>query len=292
MDPTRTTSHSPLATDLRILPVLDLLNGIVVRGVGGRRDEYRPVESVLTKSAQPLDVARAFRERLGLSTLYVADLDGILHQRPNVEVFRELTADGFELWIDAGLRSLADVSRLLQAGATKVIVGLETLSDARLLTTLIGEFGAERIVFSLDLKSGQPMLPATLNPTFKPEAPAKPSSSTKASLALQADMTSDSWPDQSPLGIARTALGFGVTQMIVLDLASVGEQRGPSTLDLCRSIRQFAPTIRLITGGGVRNAADLEPLRAAGIDGVLLATALHNGAIGPMKNKPGNRVTG
>ena len=274
------TLHSSLPTPQRILPVLDLLNGIVVRGIGGRRDEYRPVRSVLTDSARPLDVAQAFREKLGLTILYVADLDGILHQRPNVEIFRQLASDGFELWIDAGLRSLADASRLLQAGATKVIVGLETLSDTRLLTTLIGEFGSERIVFSLDLKAGQPLLPATLNPTFKPETPAKPSASTKASLTLHAEMTSDLWPDQSPLGIARTALGLGVTQMIVLDLASVGEQRGPSTLDLCAAIRQIAPSIRLITGGGVRNAADLEPLRAAGIDGVLLATALHNGAIG------------
>lgn len=235
---------------MRILPVLDLLNGIVVRGVGGRRDEYRPVESVLTTSALPLDVARAFREQLGLTTLYVADLDGIVHQRPNVDVFRELTAHGFELWIDSGLRSLADVSRLLDAGAAKVIVGLETLSDAQLLALLIGEFGAERIVFSLDLKSGEPFLGDA------------------------------HWPDTTPLGIARTAFAFGVTNMIVLDLASVGEQRGPSTLDLCLSIRELAPSIHLITGGGVRHAADLEPLRTARIDGVLLATALHNGAIG------------
>ena len=233
-----------------ILPVLDLLNGIVVRGVGGRRDEYRPVESVLTASAKPLDVARAFRERLGLTTVYVADLDGILHQRPNEPVFRQLVADGFELWIDGGLRSLADANRLRTVGAAKVIVGLETLPDARLLTTLIGEFGAEPIVFSLDLQARQPLLGAA------------------------------EWPDATPLGIARTVMELGVTQLIVLDLASVGEQRGPSTLDLCRSIRQIAPSVRLITGGGVRNAADLEPLQAARIDSVLLATALHNGAIG------------
>ena len=143
---------------MQILPVLDLLNGIVVRGVGGRRDEYRPVESVLTTSAHPLDVARAFRERLELTTLYVADLDGILHQRPNEHIFQQLVADGFELWIDGGLRSLDDASRLLSTGAAKVIVGLETLSEVRLLATLIGEFGAERIVFSLDLQAGQPML--------------------------------------------------------------------------------------------------------------------------------------
>lgn len=247
------TPHSVLRTPrlpLQILPVLDLLNGVVVRGVGGRRDEYRPVQSVLTASAEPLDVARAFRGRLGLTTLYVADLDGILQQRPNEEVFRQLTNDGFELWIDGGLRSLDDARRLLDAGATKVIVGLETLSDPQLLAKLNGEFGADRIVFSLDLKAGQPMLGTTR------------------------------WPEPTPQGIARTAVGLGVTQMIVLDLASVGEQRGTSTLDLCRSIREFAPTIRLITGGGVRNAADLLPLQEARIDGVLLATALHNGSLG------------
>lgn len=249
-DVDRSASFRPPTSDLRILPVLDLLNGVVVRGVGGRRNEYRPVESVLTTSAQPLDVARAFRERLGLTTLYVADLDGILHHRSNVEVFQRLAADGFELWIDGGLRSFEDVNRLLQAGAAKVIVGLESLSETHLLATLIRELGSERIVFSLDLRAGQPLLGDAR------------------------------WPDPTPLGIAAHVIESGVTQMIVLDLASVGEQRGPSTLGLCRSIRQVAPTICLITGGGVRNAADLEPLRAARIDGVLLATALHNGAIG------------
>ena len=242
-----------------ILPVLDLLNGIVVRGVGGRRDEYRPLQSVLTTSSQPLDVARVFRERLGLTMLYVADLDGILHQRPNEPVFRQLVADGFDLWIDGGIQSFADAARMRNAGAAKLIVGLETLSDPRLLTTLIGEFGAEPIVFSLDLDAGRPKLGEAR------------------------------WPDATPLGIARTVMELGVTQLIVLDLASVGEQRGPSTLDLCRAIRQLAPSVRLITGGGVRHAADLEPLQAARVDGVLLATALHNGAIGRVE---ANRETG
>jgi hypothetical protein len=44
---------------MRILPVLDLMNGVVVRGVGGRRSEYRPVASRLAVSADPADVAAA-----------------------------------------------------------------------------------------------------------------------------------------------------------------------------------------------------------------------------------------
>ena len=130
-----------------------------------------------------------------------------------------------------------------------MIVGLETLPDARLLSALVAEFGSPRIVFSLDLQAGRPLL-GNLD-----------------------------WLESSPLGIAQNVMSAGITQFIVLDLVSVGEQCGPSTLDLCEAIRRMAPEVRLVTGGGVRNAKDLCPLQAAGIDGVLLATALHNGAI-------------
>jgi phosphoribosylformimino-5-aminoimidazole carboxamide ribotide isomerase len=233
-----------------VIPVLDLLGNRVVRGVGGRRHEYRPVESILTPSARPLEVARAFRDRLNLTTLYVADLDGIQHQRPHDDVYRQLANDHFDLWIDAGVRSLDDAHRILNTGAAKVIVGLETIPGVGLLIELVKEFGASHIVFSLDLRSERPILGQS------------------------------NWPDTSPLGLTRSVLHAGITQLIVLDLASVGEQRGPSTLALCRSIREIAPEIRLITGGGVRDATDLSPLHAARIDGVLLATALHQGAIG------------
>ena len=233
------------------IPVLDVLNGVIVRGVGGRRNEYRPVESVLTPSARPLDVARAFRDRLSLTTLYLADLDGIQRQRPNADVYRQLVDDGFELWIDAGVRCLGDTTRLLDAGAAKVIVGLETIPEAQFLATLVAEFGASRITFSLDLQAGVPKL------------------------------SHSHWPDASPLGIAQNVIQLGVTQLIVLDLASVGEERGPSTLALCEALRRFAPEVHLVTGGGVRNTDDLRSLQTAGIDGVLLATALHNGVIGP-----------
>ena len=38
---------------MRIIPVLDVLGGCVVRGVGGRRDEYRPIVSKLCNSREP-----------------------------------------------------------------------------------------------------------------------------------------------------------------------------------------------------------------------------------------------
>ena len=234
---------------MQIIPVLDLWNGVVVRGVGGRRHEYAPVESVLTRSTRPLDVARAFQERLGLTTLYIADLDGIVRRQPNVGTLCELCDAGFDVWIDAGLRDLADADELLRTGAGKLIAGLESLSGPDVLASLVRTLGTQRIVFSLDLKSGQALTAAEI------------------------------WPDPSPMGIAATAIQSGVTQMIVLDLASVGEQRGPSTLALCQEIHGLSATCRLTTGGGVRGPEDLRLLQSSGISGVLLSTALHNGSL-------------
>src|SRR5216684_7133564 len=105
---------------MHVLPVLDLLEGVVVRGVGGRRDEYRPVVSRLVDRPDPFSVARAFRDQLGLTRLYVADLDAILHQRPNREVYRSLADEGLELLVDAGLRDVKSAELNLAAGAAQV----------------------------------------------------------------------------------------------------------------------------------------------------------------------------
>src|SRR5262245_46812912 len=92
--PPRSASHR---LTMRIIPVLDLLNGVVVRGVAGERSNYRPVVSRLVDQPEPLAVARAFRAQLGLGLLYVADLDAILHDRPSRDLYRRLAADGFDV---------------------------------------------------------------------------------------------------------------------------------------------------------------------------------------------------
>jgi len=234
---------------MRILPVLDLLHGVVVRGVAGRRSEYRPIESRLESSPQPLAIARVFRSELGLSTLYVADLDAILHERPSFEIYRQLVQDGFELWIDAGLRNRDAAERVLVTGAAAVIVGLETWPGAARLEELCRHIGSERVIFSLDLQAGKSL----------------------------GDRTA--WPIEDPAEIASRAVASGVRRMIVLDLSHVGTNAGLCTTELCRRLRERHPDLELITGGGVRNAGDLLTLRRAGIDGVLVASALHDGIV-------------
>jgi phosphoribosylformimino-5-aminoimidazole carboxamide ribotide isomerase len=232
-----------------ILPVLDLLNGLVVRGVGGKREEYRPVVSRLANSPDALSMAQAFRQQLGLNRVYVADLDAILHGRPNREIYQSLAEEGFELMIDAGFRTVESAQAVLAAKTVQIIAGLETWPGPRELAWLCRDLGPERVIFSLDLKQGLPL--GDLGP----------------------------WKTSSPLEIGVLAAVAGVREMIVLDLAQVGNGTGVTTVSLCLQLRERFPELRLITGGGIRHVADLDELAAVGIDGVLVATALHDGRI-------------
>lgn len=234
---------------MRVIPVMDLRGGVVVRGVAGKREAYRPVESRLCSGATPREVAEAFRTHFGLEDLYIADLDAILDSRPNVAIWQALQEAGFRLWIDAGVRTEADAEQVLAAGATAVIVGLETAPGPELLRRLCARCGEDCVVFSLDLAQGRPL------------------------------GNTSGWRSSDPSEIAVEAVDAGIRRMIVLDLAAVGVNEGPVSLALCGRLRDAFPELSLVTGGGIRGGADLRQVRSARVDGVLVATALHNGRV-------------
>ena len=238
--------------ELRIIPVIDIKDGLVVRGIAGRRDEYRPIESVLCDDASVGSVARAFVERLGLGEVYVADLNAIAGTDPAWSLYEQIAAAGLDLWVDAGLRDAADARRLAEFSAdgrkiAGVIAGLETLSDAAALESMLEAVGPDRLVFSLDLKAGQPL----------------------------ADLPA--WRANSAEQIATIAIQAGVRRMIVLDLHRVGTDSGVGTEPLCRQLRDQYPNLELIAGGGVRGLDDLRRLAESGCDAALVASALHDG---------------
>ncbi|MGH7554392.1 MAG: HisA/HisF-related TIM barrel protein, partial [Longimicrobiales bacterium] len=140
--------------------------------------------------------------------------------------------------------------RALDRGASRVIVGLETLPSFQILTSIGEEVGRDRVAFSLDLRDGQPI-------TKAPE------------LA-----------EQEPEELAARAADSGASAVIVLDLARVGAGRGLD-LPLMARLRSTARAVRLFAGGGVRGWDDLDALRRAGYDGALVASALLDGHLIP-----------
>lgn len=207
------------------------------------------MESRLAPGSRPLEIADAFRTRLGLRVLYVADLDAIVHGTPGWSVYSQLIDAGLELLIDAGVDSPGVARKLVEAGAARVIVGLESCPGPSVLREIVAEIGPDRLIFSLDLQAGRPLV-----------APG-------------------CWPGMTPIEIARTVLPQGMDGLILLDLAGVGVGEGVPTADLGAAILREFPGTRLITGGGVRNVDDLALEADRGSAGVLVASALHSGKL-------------
>ncbi len=233
---------------MKVLPVLDVLNGQVVRGVAGRRENYRPIVSQLTASSDPVSVARAVRDAFGLDQFYLADLDGILHQKPNFDLYRLLAADGFQLLVDAGVRQPFDALNIQADAGLHVVVGLETCRSPEDLARIVA--CTSNVTFSLDLQNGIPRF----------------------------SVDASDWRRELD-EIVRQVVLANVSSIIVLDLSDVGMGTGGSTDTLCRFIRHEFPKLQLITGGGVRSRDDLIRLSELGVDGVLVASALHDGRL-------------
>lgn len=240
--------------------MLDLRHGAAVHARRGERAGYRPVRSVLApgREGDAVALARAFRERVGSSACYVADLDAILERAPQAALVAALAdpARGFGpgLWLDAGLRDAADLAPWDGVPLARVVVGSETVAGPDALAAIVRGAHAP-VVFSLDLHGGVPR--------------------TAAGSGFHG-ATADR--------IIERLRDAGVGSLIVLDLARVGSGEGPDLPTLERVRHRWPGT--LVAGGGVRDAVDLAALGAAGCDAALVATALHQGRLGNPAQSP------
>lgn len=234
---------------MEIIPVLDLLNGVVVRGIAGQRACYRPVRSLVAATPDPVVVLRSLQRAFDLHQFYVADLDAIQFQHLNRCIIAELVRCGVMLMLDRGVRNAHDVQELLDLNVQQIVIALETLQQPQDLEDLVRQFGAEQLVLSLDLKNGQLQTPCA------------------------------EWQHCHPCELAVLLRQLGLQSMILLDIAAVGMNSGNPTQSLCREVRSRIPDVTLIAGGGIRNLEDIQQLQQAGSDAVLIASALHDGRL-------------
>lgn len=232
-------------SELDLIPVVDLLQGRVVRAVRGDRKAYRPIVSPLCASSDPVTVARILCAHCASRRLYVADLDALQGQPVQAALLVQLleALPGVELWLDAGLADAAAGealrARLAPHAARVVLVyGSESLRSREALARCFeagtgpGQPGA---VLSLDRRDGHRLDPAGCWEAV------------------------DLWPER----------------LIVMTLERVGSGAGPD-LETVRALRQRAPHAMLIGAGGIRSESDLAEAQAAGADAWLVASALHD----------------
>lgn len=232
---------------MQIIPVLDILEGRVVRGYKGERDRYHPIRSKIIDSADPVHVAQVLLEMTGSNIMYVADLDALQKRGDNLDILTGLQKEtGVTLWVDAGTGKVEHVLSLLgNVPNCRAVIGSETLDTPEDLDRITSDCPDESMVFSLDIKNGAP-----LTPEYSPFR----NSTVEESVDLLAEK---GWKD-----------------VILLTLDGVGTGKGLPAELFCRCSRA-APGIRLFAGGGLRSPAELGVLKEAGAAGILVASALH-----------------
>ena len=236
---------------MKIIPVLDILNGWVVRGVQGQRDQYRPVQSVLVPDAHPLTVAHAFAQH-GFTDAYLADLDAIQGGPLNLVLYQQIIRKShLSLMIDAGVSQDSQLSKLLASNVSFTIIGTETLQNLDFLESAIACSGFDRLIISVDMKHGK-------------------------LLAQNSDIR-----QMQPMQLIDKLIQLGFSRLIILELTTIGSEHGVQ-YDIVRKIlREYS--VEVYTGGGIRNLQDLFLAQQEGVMGVLLATALHKGTITPIE---------
>src|SRR5262245_1455832 len=137
---------------MHVIPVLDIKDRVVVRARMGQRALYRPIETQLSKTSDPVDVARGLLSVHSFDAFYVADLDAIERTGDNDATLDRLRQafPGVTFWVDNGI---ADVGRardwISAAPSGSLVLGSESQTDPTLVRHLAND---ERIILSLDFR--------------------------------------------------------------------------------------------------------------------------------------------
>ncbi len=243
----------PLArqSPIKILPVLDIQAGHVVRAVAGNRSQYGPWHSPLCPMADPCQAAQALAAAVGHRELYVADLDALQGRPWQGELLSKLDGEA-EMWIDVGIRSADEVVQWTKGlRHAHLILASETSPNMELIRTVASGRTSGRLALSLDLHNGIPRSPGNW-------------------------LNENNW-----LPSMMEIWELGIRNFFLIDLATVGTGQGVTVTRWCEKLHRAIPSARIIAGGGVRSLDDLQSLARAGCYAALVATALH-GEVGEM----------
>ena len=239
-----------MAVALRVIPCLDVDRGRVVKGVNfeNLRDAGDPVELAHRYDAEGadeltfLDISASSGDR---ETTY----DVV--RRTAEEIFVPLTVGG-------GVRSVADVDRLLRAGADKVGVNTAAIARPELIAEIAERFGSQVLVLSVDARrvSGQTMTDSGFEVTTH---------GGRRGTGLDA--------------VAWAARGaeLGVGEILLNSMDADGTTAG-FDLEMLRAVRAEVG-VPLIASGGAGTAEHFVEAARAGADAVLAASVFHFGVL-------------
>jgi phosphoribosylformimino-5-aminoimidazole carboxamide ribotide isomerase len=224
-----------------IIPCVDIQNGKAVRLFEG--DPNR--ETVYFES--PLEAAQHWTN-LGAEWLHLVDLDAALGKGNNDLVIGQIAATlETNIEVGGGIRSLESARKWLEV-VDRIVLGTVAISQPDIVDALVADYGADRIVISVDAKDGL--------------------------VAVKG------WKEISNIqatDLAKNVMKQGITHVIYTDITRDGTLKGVNP-EPVKAMREAFPHV-LIAGGGVARDADLELYETLGLEGAIVGRALYEGTI-------------
>jgi phosphoribosylformimino-5-aminoimidazole carboxamide ribotide isomerase len=227
-----------------LYPAIDILDSSAVRLLKGDFDAKKVYDE------DPLSAARRWVTE-GATHLHVVDLDGAKTGEPvNLEHLRRISTElGVPVQYGGGLRTLPAIERAIESGASRVILGTAAFTDPDLLERALSDYGAERVLVSVDVRDGH-------------VATAGWTQSTSLTAATVID---ELWRR-------------GVRGLVYTNVDRDGMLEGPDSQEVERVARAVRGS--LIYSGGIGALSDLEELAeiaGASLGGVIVGKALYEG---------------
>ena len=226
-----------------ILPAIDIKDSTCVRLVKG---DFATVHQV---AEDPVKTASSFR-RAGAVWMHMVDLDGaVLGRRVNQDVFKSVAEKSrLKIELGGGIRDMDTVTRLLEGGIERVILGTAALRNPELVLRAIEKFGCERVVIGIDAREGR--------------------------VAVQGWVEGS---DVTPLELAQKMRAAGAKYIVYTDIARDGMLSGPNLENTRELVEKSGMSI--IASGGVSTPEDVERVRDLGCEGAIIGKALYEGRI-------------
>ena len=240
---------------MELIPAIDLRNGRCVRLLQGdfaQETRY---------SVDPVELAQQYRE-MGAHTLHIVDLDGAKRGVPvNLPVIRRMRAAAeVDVQLGGGIRARASLEEALEVAA-RAVVGSLAVGEPELVASWLSEFGPDRLTLALDVRVGADGTPM---------------------------IATHGWTRASTLSLGAAIERFaavGLKHVLCTDISRDGALSGPN-VTLYRDCVQRWPGIEFQASGGVRDAADLKALAAAGVKATVSGKALLEGRLKPEEIRP------
>ena len=230
---------------MKIFPAIDIKDKKCVRLIKGNFDNKTEYET------SPIDQAGKYKDH-GFKNLHIVDLDGALTgEVVNLDIIKEIVHKyGLKIEVGGGIRTIDSISKYIDAGVEKVILGSAAIKNKEFLKEACIKF-INKIALGLDAKKG--------------------------------NLSASGWKEDlniKTLDFLKDVKDYGVSRLIYTDIDRDGTKESPNFEETVKVAD--ASNCPVIISGGVSSINDIKKakdLSKKNIEGIIIGKAIYDGDI-------------